>query len=168
FLPVYENLVVNKLRDMNESLVIWKHLYEREHSRLQGFMAGLESVCAAVCSDTPVSHINGRVKSFDSLFNKIYNRANSRRQNAQLDPDSDISYSHAIKEPHKYYRTIFTKIKDLAGIRVTLLFQRDIEVIRDRFEELNDKGDIKIVSRKFFDQSERDERRETPEETKAR
>lgn len=156
FLDRYEKTIVDETKKNNDSYIIWKKIYENEYNRLFSFMKSVENICFSICKQKNIkfSHISGRVKTFDSLYNKIFIRSNNDIENKNLKKDVGITYKDAIQEPHIHYHKIFQVIKDLAGVRVVLLFESDLHEIFELFEQISTSGkDLKIRDRKFYEQS---------------
>lgn len=158
FLDDYEEKIVNATRENNDSYIIWKKIYEREYDRFYTFMKSVENLCFSICKQNNISfsHLSGRIKTFDGFYNKIFTRANEEIEGIRQ--DKDISYAEAIKEPHMHYNRIFNVIRDLAGIRVVLLFEEDINKIVSIFESLESPTEDLIVKEpRFYEKSIEDE-----------
>ncbi|HEX8198571.1 MAG TPA: hypothetical protein VF571_20415 [Pyrinomonadaceae bacterium] len=157
FLDKYEKGIVEETKKYNDSYIIWKKIYEREYNKLFSFMKSVENVCFSICkqNDIKFSHIGGRVKTFDSLYNKIFVRSNDKTENRNLKNAVGITYKNAIEEPHIYYHKIFQIIKDLAGVRVVLLFESDLDEMLKLFKKLTPK-DLLLKDEKFYRQSIKD------------
>lgn len=163
FLDQYEKDIVERTRKNNDSYIIWKKIYEREYDKLFSFMKSVENICFSICkqNDIKFSHISGRVKTFDSLYNKIFIRSNDEFENQTLKDAAGITYLDAINEPHIHYHKIFQVIKDLAGVRVVLLFESDLESILKIFNKISNKEevgsrDLVLKEKKFYKQSMKD------------
>lgn len=166
FLDEYEKQIVEETRRNNESYIIWKKIYEREYDKLFSFMKSVENICFSICRQHGISfsYISGRVKSFDSVYNKIFFRSNEKTNGANL-------YRDAIDEPHFHYHRIFEVIKDLAGVRVVLLFESDLRKIRNIFAKIAHDGeigstDLILKDEKFYEKSMDDPDQTVPPELK--
>lgn len=159
FLEEFEKDVVEKTKKSNDTYIMWKNIYEREYDKLFTFMRSVENICYSVCKQNRISfsHKDGRVKTFESLYNKIYIRANDSVENEKLKKKHQITYKEAIEEPHLHYNKVFNIIRDLAGVRIVLLFEEDLEVVKEIFETLNTDGDLIVKDVKFYKQSIEDE-----------
>lgn len=175
FLDQYEKDIVERTRENNDSYIIWKKIYEREYDKLFSFMKSVENICFSICKQNNIkfSHTSGRVKAFDSLYNKIFMRSNDESENQTLKADTGITYHDAIKDPHIHYHKIFQVIKDLAGVRVVLLFESDLEKILKIFNRISTKEevgskDLILKEKKFYKQSMKDsDNSKFPEDKKA-
>lgn len=155
FLEAFEKQIVDETRKSNDIYIIWKNIYEREYNKLFTFMKSVENICFSVCkqNDIPFSHTNGRVKTFESLYDKIFIRSNDPNENERLKAEYGITYIDAIEKPHVHYLKIFSIIRDLAGVRVVLLFEEDLDKILRIFKDLNLHGDLIVKEEKFYRQS---------------
>lgn len=98
-----------------------------------------------------------RVKDFDSFFEKVIDIANGK--NCDYETDEEKKF----KEERKNIFEIIIKkgettkvdvicsmLSDIAGARISCLFQDETKVILDELEELNKSNEIEIVKRKDF------------------
>lgn len=152
FLDKYEKEIVEETKKKNDSYIIWKKIYEKEYNKLFSFMKSVENICFSICKQNNIkfSHISGRVKTFDSLYNKIFIRSNDAIENKNLKEAVGITYKEAIDEPHIHYHKIFQTIKDLAGVRVVLLFESDLEKILKIFKAVSNEKDLFLREEKFY------------------
>lgn len=170
FLEEFEKNVVQKTKKSNDTYIMWKNIYEREYDKLFTFMRSVENICYSVCKQNGISfsHKDGRVKTFESLYNKIYIRSNDSVENEKLKNKHQITYKEAIEEPHLHYNKVFNIIRDLAGVRIVLLFEEDLELVKEIFETLNRDEDLIVKDVKFYKQSIEDEDSNIPPADKER
>jgi ppGpp synthetase/RelA/SpoT-type nucleotidyltranferase len=169
FLESFEKDIVDKTRKTNDSYIIWKNIYEREYNMLFTFMNSVENICYSVLKQKGISfsHISGRVKTFESVYNKIFKRANDSSENERLKEKHGINYIDAIKEPHLHYNKVFDIIRDLAGVRIILLFESDLDDIITIFKKLNKDQDLKVKEIRFYKQCVEDADKNIPLPDKA-
>lgn len=147
-----EKQIVERTKVTNDNYIIWKSIYEKEYDKLYSFMKSCENICFSVCrqNDIPISHTDGRVKSFESFYNKIFMRANDEIENKKFYKQHNITYVDVIKEPHIHFRKVFNIIRDLAGVRIVLLFEEDLKKIKALFKQLIDEDDLLADPEKDF------------------
>lgn len=122
----------------------WKKNYEsmqKKYERMSGIAINL---CKAVCDkyDIPYAQIPYRVKTFESFYHKILKVANC---DTEIDEEKikKEEFRKAIKNAReKDLDYICNELRDIAGVRIVLIYADDIMIIKKEFELMKRRNEI--------------------------
>ena len=130
----------------------WKKIYDQNKLNYELLSSAGENIFKAICSFEKIdAQIVSRVKKFDSLFNKLLNRANGCDPDFPGD-DFDLKfnpkqkftfesranrldhYKSLVKNPTLENASILlSNIKDIVGLRIICKFENDVEKFHSLF-----------------------------------
>jgi ppGpp synthetase/RelA/SpoT-type nucleotidyltranferase len=136
-LPEYESDLIKKAKLNAESLLRWKYIYEQNENKYATFISTVENVCRSLCVQNHIkkSVVSSRLKSFESFYNKLIERANE-------DSDDQLKYKDAVENPDKYKDFVFKAIRDIAGVRIICVFNDEVGKLEELFKKGLDDSDL--------------------------
>lgn len=117
----------------------WYHQVRGEYETLGEI---IQTMLSAICRqrNVPTQQITSRVKSCESLFEKICKRANGR------EPDTSKEYRQEYLKiiQNGCYSRLAECIHDLVGVRIVCVFNDDVERLEDEIEGLLERASTMI------------------------
>jgi ppGpp synthetase/RelA/SpoT-type nucleotidyltranferase len=147
-ISIYEEKIWKNLGKNMPLYHNWKSEFERYQEKYEMLKNIAINVCFSVCADTKVKFhaIPARIKSFNSFYNKIVDRANGRDESVK---SNEIEFYHnAVKEID--IDAIVDELKDIVGVRIICIYNSDVNKIVDRLKEIKTR-DLKRISIKTND-----------------
>lgn len=121
-IPQYEFNLNTKASENTESLIRWKYIYEQNLDKYSTFVNATENICKSLCKHFDIkATVTARLKTFESFYNKIIDRANSGETLG-----NGFSYKDAIYKPDEMKELVFKDIRDIAGVRIVCVFDDDV------------------------------------------
>lgn len=160
---MWENV---KVKLVNE----WKKIYDANLKKYELLASSANNIINAICIREKIdAHITYRVKTFDSLYNKLLSRANGKDSdfpNKNFDSDFDLNFNcqeeSKKNERLKFYKKLISlpdqnnnaslvlkNIKDIIGIRLICKFENDVKKFHDLFLDENDEKIFNDRNKKY-------------------
>jgi ppGpp synthetase/RelA/SpoT-type nucleotidyltranferase len=138
----------------------WKKYFDKNMQQYELLASAAKNIFAAICASENIdAQVTNRLKSFDSLYNKLINRANGCdpdfpgndfdekfKQNFSNREERIEYYKSLVNNPNKENTAIVLKnIKDIVGLRIICKFENDVKKFHSLFYDIFDniKSDIK-------------------------
>jgi len=151
-IAVFEQNLFTKSNKATESLLAWKHIFELRFDSYLTFMKSIENVCNSICKNHKIkATISSRMKTFESFYLKLLNRAN-----ANENVKGNIRYYDVIMNPNTFQNQVFEEIRDIAGVRIVCTFDEDVWMLAKIFDpcEANiDTTDLLRIKPKYHRQN---------------
>jgi ppGpp synthetase/RelA/SpoT-type nucleotidyltranferase len=172
-LPTYEHALNRSVLSNIESLLRWRYIYEQSIDKYITFMNAVENICRSLCRQHDIkATFSSRVKTFESFYNKLLERANASDKLKIEGKTSKRPYKEAINHPDDLKDLVFSNIRDIAGVRVICVFDDDVwklaslfqaKIVRENLDlpESIDKDDLECSDPKEYERNNR-----TPDDPK--
>ncbi len=151
-IPEYEFRLNEKAAENTESLIRWKYIYEQNLYKYSTFIYAAENICKSLCKQYEIkANVTARLKTFESFYNKIIDRANSGEQLSD-----EYSYLDALFQPDEMKDLVFCDIRDIAGVRIVCVFDDDVWYLDKIFADEIEANDLKCCYFKRYRQNRKD------------
>jgi ppGpp synthetase/RelA/SpoT-type nucleotidyltranferase len=162
-----EHCLFKQSNELTESMLAWKQIFEQCYDSYFTFMKSIENVCNSICRRNGIKAvITSRLKTFDSFYLKLLNRAN---QNEDLSTTTNLSYINIIEKPNTYHNQVFEDIRDIAGVRIVCTFDEDVWKLAELFNPDNgiveDSDLIKLKPKYHFQNRDKCKREDSIDES---
>jgi ppGpp synthetase/RelA/SpoT-type nucleotidyltranferase len=134
-IPKFEKELHNKIsiNILNQSK--WEYIFEKRIYKYNVFAKNIENICNAICQKQGIhASVTSRVKTFESFYNKLFKRANSKDADEKK-LSNDYTFEDAIRNPEMMKEDVFKTIRDIAGVRIVCVFDSDVWRFVDIFSE---------------------------------
>jgi ppGpp synthetase/RelA/SpoT-type nucleotidyltranferase len=144
-IPFIEDELLNKLKENTFNHLVWQLEYNKRVQSHEIFANSVISICKKLTElkEIKTANISYRIKEFKSFYNKLVSRANSdMNEIINIGNGKTIDYKRALLSPNIYCDAVFDEIRDLAGVRVICVYEKDVEILRTHFLELKKTKDL--------------------------